>query len=410
MIKGFKNISNLVTLEGCLNKGGRRVKDKDLSIIENGSVIFDSNEILWVGKTGEIPGEYNNSSSLFHDLTGHTLTPEIVDSHTHLVFGGNRSGEYTQRLRGADYEEIANSGGGILSTVNSTLQASETELFETAVKRIERIASYGVGTIEIKSGYALTLDKELLITKVISDLKKYFNSRVNIFNTYMAAHAIPKEFSSGRAYLDAIVLPGLSEAKKQYSIDAADIFHERGYFSSEDTEYFFKKCIELGVPIKSHADEFNDNKGAILATRYNALSCDHLLKTSKDGIEALSKSDTVATILPGTGFFLGKEQSNARALWDGGARVALASDYNPGSCHCDNLLLIASIAAPSLKLSLSEVWCSLTLNASYALGLKNQGALVVGRLPRFSLFETPQLDEITYNWGRNLATSLKPYY
>ena len=195
---------------------------------------------------------------------------------------------------------------------------SRDQLFNLVVERIGRLHSYGVGTIEVKSGYGLNFEKEYEIANVINDLKKHFKNKIQIINTYMAAHA----------------------------------------------------------------DEFYDNKGAILATKYGALSTDHLLRTTDDGILALSNSRTVATLLPGTGFFLGKEQANARALLDAGVKVAIGSDYNPGSCHCDNLLLIASLAAPQYKMNITELWCAITINAAHALGLKKQGAIMKGLVPR----------------------------
>ena len=189
-------------------------------------------------------------------------------------------------------------------------------------------------------------------------------------------------------------------------IDAVDIFHEEGYFGSKEVISLFDLAKNLNIPIKIHADEFNDNKGALLAVEYGALSADHLLCTNKDNIKAMAQSNTVATLLPGTGMFLGKNQANGRMFLDEGAKVAIASDYNPGSCHWDNLLSIASLAAPIYKMNITELWCSITLNASHALGLKNQGAIVEGFTPKFSLFKVDTVDQITYNWGQNFNCSL----
>jgi len=400
-MKGYRDLSQLVTLEGVFKKKGRKPQDCDLSIIDNGAIVWDKNKIVWVGNSEAIPSEYSNIQ--WKSLPDHILTPELVDSHTHLVFGGNRSKEYSMRLGGADYQEIADAGGGILHTMRATNSASRDQLFHSAKDRIERIASYGVGTIEIKSGYGLNLDKEIECSEIINDLKQHFAGTVKIFNTYMAAHAVPKEYKNADEYLEKIVFKGMEYLCKKGIIDAADIFHEVGYFDSQATETFFKFCQKLSVPIKSHADEFNDNKGAILASSYQAISCDHLLRTGLDGIEALSNSDTVATVLPGTGFFLGKPQADARAMIDSGVKLSIASDFNPGSCHCDNVLLIAALSAPTLKLSLSEIWSAITLNAAHALGIHDQGALIVGKKPAFSLFEVSQIDEITYSWGRNFA-------
>jgi imidazolonepropionase len=404
MIKIYKNLNQIITLNSAFEKDGRKVNSKDLSIVENGAIAFDKKNILWIGKTHNIPSEYENCETF--DLTGHILTPEIVDSHTHLVFGGNRAFEYSLRLGGADYEEIANAGGGILSTMEKTIMASEDELYQTGLERVERIHSYGVGTIEIKSGYGLTMESERKICRVINKLKKHFHGKVQIKNTFLAAHAVPKSFESSKEYLDKIVIPLLKELHSDNLIDFVDIFHEKGYFNESDTRTLFDLAKELGLPVKIHADEFNDNKGAVIASEYNALSADHLLCTTSDGIAALANSQTVATLLPGTAHFLGKPLANARAILDAGAKMALASDYNPGSCHCDNVLLIASISAKSLEMNLAEIWCALTLNSAHALGLRNQGALTTEHLPRFSLFKCSSIDEITYSWGRNFSTKL----
>jgi imidazolonepropionase len=189
-------------------------------------------------------------------------------------------------------------------------------------------------------------------------------------------------------------------------IDAVDIFHEKNYFNADDVSLLFMKAKSLGIPRKIHADELNDNSGSSLAVEFEALSADHLLKINAQGIADLAYSKTVATLLPGTAFFLGKTLAPARAILDGGVKVAIASDYNPGSCHCDNLLLIASLSAAQLKINQCELWAGITMNAAAALGLTNQGALTIGMNPRFSLFKVKSLSEITYNWGKNFSVNL----
>ena len=400
-LRAYRNLSQILTLEGAFQKNGRHLKPNDLGVIENATVVFDQEKILWVGADKNLPEEYQHIPS--RDFKGKTLTPELVDSHTHLIFGGNRSHEYTMRLNGATYEEIAQAGGGILNTMNGTNSLTAQQLFDICVERIERLYSYGVGTIEIKSGYGLNLKKELELSTLIDNLKKYFHPRIQIFNTYMAAHAVPKDFQSSADYMDKVVMPLLEKLAPLKIIDAVDIFHEKGYFSTEDVKKLFERAKALGIPCKVHADEFVDNKGAILACEYKALSCDHLLSTAEDGITALSNADTVATLLPGTGFFLGKKQADGKKMLDAGAKVAVASDYNPGSCHCDNLLMVAALAAPQYKMNIAELWAAITLNSAHALGLKKQGAIVPGLAPRFSLFSVEKADMITYSWGRNFA-------
>lgn len=401
----YKNLNQIVTLDSALAKDGRNLNPEDLSIIENAAIAFDNEQIIWVGDSNQIPSDYQKFKQT--DLSGYILTPEIVDSHTHLVFGGDRSFEYSLRLNGADYQDIANAGGGILATMEKTITATPEELFEKGVERIERIKNYGIGTIEIKSGYGLTVESERKISKVIKKLKDHFLGEVQIVNTFLAAHAVPGGYASSHDYLSKVVLPLLKELAEDNIIDFVDIFHEEGYFDETDTKALFDLCHNLKIPVKIHADEFNDNKGAVIAAKYGAASADHLLCTTEDGIKALADSNTVATLLPGTAFFLGKPLANAKAFLDSGCKVAIASDYNPGSCHCDNLLLIASISAKSLGLNIAQLWAGICLNSAHALNLKNQGVLKPSFAPRFSLWKCKSIDQITYSWGQNF-NQVKP--
>lgn len=402
----YKNINEVLTLSSAHQKDGRNLLPEDTSVLQNGAIVFDEAEIIWVGDSENIPVEYIKKAETVKDLSGYVITPELVDSHTHLIFGGNRANEYQMRLNGADYQEIAKAGGGIVATSVGTNSQSDEELLRLCRERINRILSYGVGTIEIKSGYSLTYEGEMRMTKLIGELKKEFSPKVQIFNTFMPAHALPKSFTSTEAFMDEVVIPLLDEVAPLGIIDCVDIFHEEGYFDESDVKKLASAAQKYGIPLKTHADEFNDNKGAILACELGALSTDHLLCTTKDGIERLSKSKTVATVLPGTGLFLGKPKADAKALADGGCKLSIASDYNPGSCHCDNLLLLASIAAPLYGINMAQMWAGITLNAAAALGKNNQGAIIKRFAPRFTIYKTETIAEITYSWGRNLVVSV----
>lgn len=399
--KIFRNFAQVATLASAHHKQGRYLNPDDLGLIYNASIVCENDEIVWVGEDRNIPTDYQQLE--FINVAGKVCLPEIVDSHTHLIFGGDRAHEYSQRLNGVSYEQIALSGGGILNTTEGTRNLNRSELLKIGLDRIKQIKSYGIGTIEIKSGYGLSFDKEYELSRVIFDLKNIVRPDIQIFNTFMAAHAIPKEFSSSYHYTKEVVLPLLEKLSEENIIDAVDVFHEINYFTEDDVRAIFDRAKILKIPIKIHADEFNDNKGAIIACEYNALSCDHLLRTGLEGISALKNSSTVATLLPGTGLFLGKEMARAREMLDAGVRVAMASDFNPGSCHCDNLILLASIAAPMYKMNQTEMWAAVTLNAAHALGLTNQGAIIPTLKARFSIFNTNSIDRITYNWGKNLA-------
>lgn len=400
----YKNISEVLTLSPAHSKDGRNLLAEDLGLLKNHSIVFDQEKIHWIGQLSDLPDHFKILE--VYDLSGHVLTPELVDSHTHLVFSGNRAFEYVMRLNGADYQEIANNGGGILATTKATRSASFDDLFESSVKKINEIYAYGVGTIEIKTGYALNFEGELLSSQVIDALKKHFSPKVQIIRTTMAAHALPPEYNNTKDYLKEVVFPLMDKLVKENLVDQADIFHEKGYFSGEDLFSFIQHCQSLGLPFKLHADEFNDNGGAVTAAKFNALSADHLLSCKKESLLTLANSQTIATLLPGTGFFLGKQQADAQTLLQSGAKVAIASDFNPGSCHMDNLLFCASMAAPQYKLNIAQLWSAITLNSSHALGLKDQGAIMTGLRPRFSLFACDQASEITYSWGKNLCAKL----
>ena len=400
----YRNLSQIVTLKGAFDKDGRHLVPADLSLIHDGAIAFDDDKILWVGEDNDLPSEFQGLNSF--DGAGFVLTPGLVDSHTHLVFAGNRAREYSDRLNGADYQAIAQKGGGILHTTTKTLASSEDELFQLGVERLERMLSYGIKAVELKSGYALTREGELRLLRVAARLKKHFKTKLTLISTYMGAHAVPASYKSSEEFVTHVVLPTMQEAHAQGLIDCVDVFHEQGYFSSQDVERVFAAAHSLNLPCKIHADEFQDNDGAALAARHGALSADHLLKASTAGINALARSSTVATLLPGTAFFLGKDLPPARAMLDAGCKVAIASDYNPGSSHVDNLLLVASIAAPTLKLNQAELWSAMTLNAAAAIGLKNRGALAPGLIPSFSLFKAGDVSEITYNWGLSLSCPL----
>lgn len=396
-MKVFRSISQLVTLRNVVQKDGRFLRPDDLSIIANAAMVFDENQIIWVGEDQKLPVQYLALPS--ENLAGFIVLPGLVDSHTHLVFGGDRSTEYLSRLNGADYLEIAKQGGGILSSMRQTRAASEEELFDLSVQRIERMHAKGVKTIEIKSGYGLNFEAERKQTNVIHRLKQNFAPKVKIVSTFCAAHAIPPEFSKATDYIEAIVLPLMEEFVAENKIDIVDVFHEKGFFSTEDVIRIFNQAQKLGLNRKLHADEFFDNHGAALGMKYDCLSVDHLLCSNDQAIQNLAKSQTVATFLPGTGYFLGKPQANVRKFLDAGVKVAIATDYNPGSCHLWNLPLLLKWVTPNYKMNATEAISSITYNAASALGLKKYGALIEGFQPTFSLFNHDSLADWFYSWN-----------
>lgn len=403
----LKNAGSILTLQSAFKKDGRNLLAQDCDIILSGSIICSPDTILYVGKDQNKINSFNEDIEKEIDLTNYSVTPEIVDSHTHLVFGGDRSSEYVERLNGVDYQEIAKKGGGINHTSSQTNQLTEEELFQESIQKIDQIVQYGVGTIEIKSGYGLNIKKEIELSKVIHRLKKRYAPKIQIINTFMAAHAVPKTFKNSNEYLTKVCIPALKEVSKLDIIDFVDIFHEDGYFTENDVRKLHSIASKLNLKLRIHADEFLDNNGASIAAELGFYSADHLLAISETGIKNLAQSNTVATLLPGTGYFLGKNQAPARKLLDKGCKVAIASDYNPGSCHLDNLLLIANLAAPNYKINQAELWSSITLNASHSLGIKTQGAIIEGLRPRFSFFKTKNINEVTYSWMKNYSQRIE---
>jgi imidazolonepropionase len=401
-IKIYQSISELLTLHEAHNKDGRLLQESDLGIIKNGAVVVDDDTILWVGETKDIPWDQYPTAVCF-DYSGHVVTPELVDSHTHLVFAGSRSNEYVQRMQGVSYQKIAEQGGGILSTVKATEKASDQELWDLAQERIERMYSLGVGTIEIKSGYGLSFAQETRLSRLIGRLKHHYAPWIQIHNTFLAAHAIPTN-QTAPSYMNTVVLPLLNELHEESLIDSVDVFMEQGYFGEKESRQLFEAASKKRLSKKIHADEFSAMGALDLAIEYKALSADHLLESTAEGIKKLASSQTVATLLPGTSLFLAKKLASARTFLDQGAKVAIASDYNPGSCHWDQFLLLASMSIPLYKLNLCEFWCAITLNAAHALGLRQQGAIKKGLKARLSFFKTSSLNDLPYSWGKNFAT------
>jgi imidazolonepropionase len=398
----LNNISQILTLAGARAKDGRRLLPDDLDIIQHGKIVFNQNEILFVGKASD---QHHHKIDKVVDLIGHCVAPAYVDAHTHLVFGGDRSFEYVQKLNGESYQAIAAAGGGIVKTFHMTNNTTDDELFKSACARIDKIAALGIQTLEIKSGYSGTIDGEILLSKIIHRLKQKYHRKVSIFNTFMAAHAVPKEFGNSKNYMQQVVLPALEKLLPLKIIDAVDIFHEQNYFDDQDLAVLFSLAQKHHIATKLHADEFNDNAGAMLATKHNSLSADHLLCVSEQSIECLAKSKVVANLLPGTAFFLGKNQAPARKLLDAGVKVAIASDYNPGSCHFYNLPLIAAMAAPQYKMNIAELWASITLNAANALGCYDRGYIAAGAQPMINIFKCDRIEQISYAWGENLLVT-----
>jgi imidazolonepropionase len=397
MIKAAIHASEVLTGEGVRAKDGRRVIDSDLGRIEDGAIVHDGKKILWVGATRSLPKKYKKVRT--ENLKGQkSIVPGFVDCHTHLVFAGDRAGEFARRCGGATYDEIAREGGGIAASVSATRKATKAELLRLAIERVEKARSYGVRTLEVKSGYGLEFDAEIKVLEVAKALKKKFPD-MTFATTFLGAHAFPKEKTSEQ-YMKILTDKMLPEVARRKLADACDIFVDAGYFNVEQARELLTRAKKHGMKIKIHADEMGNTESAALAAELGCLSADHLLKISDRGIAALAKSDTVAVLLPGTAFYLKEPHAPARKLIDQGACVALSTDFNPGTCMTLNLPAIMTIAALYLRMSRAEIFAAVTYNAAKALGLQgSKGTLTEGMDADFVALPVQRFEEIYYRFA-----------
>ncbi|MBU6154372.1 MAG: imidazolonepropionase [Bdellovibrionales bacterium] len=396
-IQAFVHASFVYTGEGIVEKEGRMLVPSDLSEIEDGAVVFDARKILWVGPTAELPKEFRSMKKT--DLKNKSaVMPGLIDAHTHLVFAGSRAHEFARRCAGTTYKEIADEGGGILNTVKATREASVEALFEVALKRALIAYRHGVRTLECKSGYGLDHKTELKCLQVVKDLQEAL-PQMTFVSTYLGAHAIPVGVKKPQ-YIDEIIHKTLPEVKKKNLATFCDVFIDEGYFTYAEGERILRAAKKLGLGVKIHADELTETDSARLAAKLEASSADHLLKISDKGIQALAKSNTVAMMLPGTAFYLKANYAPARKLLDAGARVGIATDFNPGSCYSLNLPLMMNLSALYLSMNSAEIFAGVTYSAAASLGLQDRkGALLAGFDSDFVVLPYDRFEEMYYRMG-----------
>jgi len=366
--------------------------------IRDAAIAVKDGRIAWLGPQAELP---NMQAVTVHDGGGSWLTPGLIDCHTHIVHAGNRSDEFEARLNGATYEDIARAGGGIMSTVRATRAASEDELLRQSLPRVLSLLAEGVTTIEIKSGYGLTLASEAAMLRAARRIGRELP--VNVATTFLGAHALPPEFA-GRAddYIDEVcrmIAPLAAEGLA----DAVDVFCERIGFSYEQTERVFKAAQAHGLPVKLHAEQLSDQRGAELTARYKGLSADHLEHLSASGIEAMAAAGTVAVLLPGAYYFLrDTTPPPVAALRQAGVKMAVATDCNPGTSPMTSLLLAMNMACTLWRLTPQEALAGCTLHAARALGLHQEiGSLEVGKRADFALWRIARPADLSYAIGLN---------
>lgn len=366
--------------------------------IGHGALLIEGDTIRWVGGEAALPAGLQAEREV--DLGGALLTPGLVDCHTHLVYGGQRAREFELRLQGASYEQIARAGGGIRSTVAATRAAGDEALYAAARERALALMREGVTTLEIKSGYGLSLEHEARCLRVARRLGRELPLTVR--TTCLAAHALPPEFDGQPdAYIDA-VCAWLPVLHGEGLIDAVDAFCETIAFSPAQTRRVFDAAQALGLPVKLHAEQLSDSGGAALAASYGALSCDHLEWLSAGGIGAMAAAGTVAVLLPGAFYFLRETRlPPVRTLRDAGVPIAIASDHNPGSSPGLSLLLMLSMGCTFFRLTPEEALRGATVNAARALGLTDRGMLQAGQRADFAAWDLEHPNELAYWFGRN---------
>jgi len=397
----IKHAAELVTCRGLAPKFGLAMND--IGIIPDGAVVIENGMIKAVGTTSDILAQVDDELCQVIDASGKCVMPGFVDSHTHFIFGGYRPEEFFWRLKGTPYLEILERGGGILSTVQATRNTSKTELKKVGAKRLADMLAMGVTTVEGKSGYGLDCGTELQQLEVMSELTN--EQAVEVVPTFLGAHAIPPEFcGKTEEYVSFIIKEVLPAVAKQGVANFCDVFCEQGVFSIDQSRRILQAAQELGMKAKLHADEIIAMGGAELAGELQAISADHLLQASDAGIAALAEHRVVATVLPATAFCLHESYARARKMVDSGAAVALATDYNPGSCFSFSIPLVAALAAVQLKMTPAEIITALTINGAAAVGRGDKiGSLEYGKQADIIILEYPSHLFLTYHAGINIV-------
>lgn len=368
------------------------------ALIRGASVLCDGDRIAWVGSE-------TATADRVIDCAGRLVTPGLIDCHSHAVYAGSRAAEFEARLNGASYEEIARAGGGILSTVRAVRAASEDDLVAQSLPRIDAMIAGGATTIEIKSGYGLTVADEL---KMLRAARRIGRERpVRVLTTHLAAHAIPPEYSgNATGYIADVALPSLRAAAAEGLVDAVDAFCEGIAFSPEELEPLFLEAGRLGLPVKLHAEQLSDLKGAVFAARHGALSCDHVEYIGPDGVAAMASRGSVAVILPGAFYTLRETQAPPIAAFRAaGVAMAVATDLNPGTAPMASLPLAMNMACTLFRMTPQEALAGTTVNAARALGLADRGAIAPGQLADLILWDADHPADLSYRigWARPAA-------
>lgn len=364
-------------------------------LVENAAIVVDGDRIAWVSPEADLPPEHAGLPR--HNHAGRVITPALIDCHTHIVHGGNRAREFEMRLNGASYEEIARAGGGIVSTVAATRGASEAELLDSALPRVDALIAQGVGTVEIKSGYGLDIETELKMLRVARTLGR--ERPINVVTSFLGAHAVPAG-ADADDYIDTVCLPALEAAHAEGLVDAVDGFCEGIAFDPAQIARVFDRARALGLPVKLHAEQLSHIGGAALAARYGALSADHVEYATAQDAAALAAAGTVAVLLPGAFYTIHETQPPPiQAFRDHGVAMAVGTDWNPGSSPLGSLLLAMNMACTLFRLTPAEALAGTTRNAARALGLTDRGVIAPGMRADLAIWDITDPAELSYGIG-----------
>ncbi|HID67301.1 MAG TPA: imidazolonepropionase, partial [Roseibacterium sp.] len=367
--------------------------------IEGGAIALEGEQITWVGAASDVPDVHRNGE--VHDLGGRLVTPALIDCHTHVVFGGNRAVEFELRLNGASYEEIAKAGGGIVSTVTATRGASEAALLADALTRVDVMIAEGVALIEVKSGYGLDRETELKMLRVARQIAQV--RPIDVRTSFLGAHATPAEYAGKPdAYIDQVCIPALRAAHAEGLVDAVDGFCEGIAFDTTQIARVFDVAVDLGLPVKLHAEQLSNIGGTQLAARYKALSADHVEYATDADAKALAGAGSVAVILPGAFYTLRETQAPPIQLFrDHGVPMALATDCNPGSSPLTSPLLTMNMACTLFRMTPLEALLAMTAHAAKALGAANRGRIIAGARADLCVWDAAHPAELSYRIGFN---------
>ncbi len=400
----IKNASELVTCKGRSPKHGKDMSR--IGLIKNGCVVIEEDVIIDVGNTTDILLKYDENEYSVIDAQNKAVLPGFIDSHTHFVFGGYRADEFSWRMRGDNYMSIMERGGGITSTVRATRNTTLEEFIDVGKKRLDKIMDMGVTTVEGKSGYGLDLETEIRQLQAMKKLNEVHS--VDIVSTFLGPHSVLPEYKGKEdCFIDFMINDVLQAVVEKNLAEFADIFCENNVFSIEQSRKFLNAAKDKGLKLKIHADEMVQLGGTELAVELACISADHLLQASDEGIRKLATSNTIATLLPATAFCLKEEYARGRYMIDSGCAVALATDFNPGSCFTNSISLVIALAAINMNMSIEEIITALTINAAAAVGRADSiGSIEIGKKADIIILEYPSINFLPYHAAVNIVETV----